>query len=568
MNVRPNGYSSDLPFCMRSTPPAGSSVHFDFEAFNARDNVSRENTLWLIESYEKGYSIKAIGIEGENVYLNINASGTTTLGERQELTIAAVTGGFQISRVSGSKYYVRFTNSYKIDNINTSCFVSSTGTVSSTFIIYQVVKPEEDTFDQEEPRLFTIAAVSDLHTDYGIQEKAPYIRQGFIELTSRIKAEENADVLLIGGDITSRNDGSYTWTKEKYDRAMASVYDYARSATQSGKVLYATGNHDFVAGGNTFNSGDYTAVMLQDIGTFNQVLYQNGSKYPHVLSYYYSIDQFDFIVLNTPYLAGDNHSNYVYDDASISWLDQTLSKIGNKRTVFVMGHYPLRDSRNISSESKGVSTTNNCNDKLKAALVKHRNVIYLYGHDHGGHVLANHTFERITPYTVDGKVINNRKTQAEGFVSSFMGSVSYYKNSLSSGELAVKLALLLYIYSDKITFKMKNYGISHAGNSEELMSYTIHRDNTQPNTNNSNGISTKSITTEIYPNPARSSIKIKSNSLIYRVSVTDVLGRTVYNNDLDGNNQHTISISTWSDGIYIVKIQGEDGYRKLKFMKN
>jgi predicted MPP superfamily phosphohydrolase len=156
---------------------------------------------------------------------------------------------------------VRFTNSYNPGDGAVSAFTSGTSSSSSTFVFYKVIT--EEVAPPEEPEtgkpLFTLAAISDLHTDYGIQNSAPYIRQGVLDTVARIRAEENANVLLVGGDITSSNSAS--WTKDSYDRAIGAVYEAASAATASGRVLYAVGNHDFSAGGANYNSGDYTDIM-------------------------------------------------------------------------------------------------------------------------------------------------------------------------------------------------------------------------------------------------------------------------------------------------------------------
>lgn len=87
------------------------------------------------------------------------------------------------------------------------------------------------------------------------------------------------------------------------------------------------------------------------------------------------------------------------------------------------------------------------------------------------------------------------------FFSSFMGSMRYYNNSIE-GDVSVSnskivQALMVYIYPDRITLKMKNYGESGTFNgihiNKELAAYTVYRE-----VRNANGSLTaiKGVTTE------------------------------------------------------------------------
>jgi predicted phosphodiesterase len=560
--ITPIGYGSSGQFAMKTIPPTGAIANFTFQSFGAAFNEPSKGSLWIIEEYEDGYAIKAQEIAGANNYLNI-LEGTAILGERQKLFInPGVDNKFRISRnINAKVYYIRFTNSYNIGGTNTSCFTASENIVSSDIILYK----KEQGKDPEpvppcETPLYTIVATSDLHTDYGLQNSFPYIRQGMIETAKQIKAEENANVLLLGGDLTSHNATSYTWTKERYDRAIAKIYETSRSATVSGRTLYATGNHDFAAGSANFNSGDYTAVMQTNIGSFQHKFDQEGSLHPHVLGYHYIIDGVNFVIINTAYINGDNHSNYVYEQSLIDWLDSMLEGIGAEKTVFVMGHYPLRDSRNISSPNKGVSTTNNCNDNLKNVLLKYKNVIYLYGHDHGGYIPKHDTYERMTLYSNSGKVSSFRNIAPTGFISAFMGSMAYYNGVLSASQPDVVQALVIYLCADRITFEMKNYGISDGG-SKKLASYTILRDNlTLANDNIKDKILKK-----IYPNPATDHVNIELPNGNASIIITNGVGQKIFQKQSVSNIER-VDLSYLKSGIYIVTIEDVSGTETSKLI--
>lgn len=97
--------------------------------------------------------------------------------------------------------------------------------------------------------------------------------------------------------------------------------------------------------------------------------------------------------------------------------------------------------------------------------------------------------------------LKEREPGDPSFFSSFMGSMRYYNNSIE-GDVSVSnskivQALMVYIYPDRITLKMKNYGESGTfGNitiNKDLAAYTVYRE-----VRNANGALTaiKGVTTE------------------------------------------------------------------------
>ncbi len=82
-----------------------------------------------------------------------------------------------------------------------------------------------------------------------------------------------------------------------------------------------------------------------------------------------------------------------------------------------------------------------------------------------------------------------------------------------------------------------------------------------------NNPSSQPFTVKVYPNPTNSILNIhqsiySSNNLI----ITDLLGNEVYKENLRGID-NTISISTWSAGIYFYEVRGQEGSTRGKFIK-
>jgi predicted MPP superfamily phosphohydrolase len=449
----------------------------DYQRFDGNDDESNTGILWNITTgtLTDTYTIQAVdkAATPDASYLNLSTAAVT-LGTAQDLSISWSSTGFRITNPSNPAYYLRVTGSHGYG------FYVGTNTNSSLMDLYKV---EEVTvaapFTPQGSLLYTIAATSDIHTDAGIQNNAPYIRGGMIT-TATAMLPENAKVLVLAGDLISDHISATGWTMSgNYTNAIQALYTTAASATPSGRTLYVTGNHDFAPGMGNWNSGDYTADMINKIGpfthTFNQTAKINNRD--HVLGYHYLIDGLNFVVLNTADIGADNHNNYVYDPGLITWVDGQLDAIGADKTAFVIGHYPFRDSRNISNADKGMNSVSDT--ALKAVMIKYPKVVYLYGHDHGGVQIHTDTFERITPYTDTGAVSNSRSITPTGFISSFVGSQAYYNDGLGgldSTTPAVVQGLIVYIYSDGITFTMKNYGVSvPPGGVQAPASYSIPR---------------------------------------------------------------------------------------------
>ena len=329
----------------------------------------------------------------------------------------------------------------------------------------------------EEP-LLVIGAVSDPHTDYGLQTIDPYIRPAYITALKTLK-KEGIDLLLVGGDITSDNEdngGDLRWDKDTYNRTVSQYEAYSTIASKTGISLWACGNHDHEVGRLTGGivDGDYDSyagfqdIMVNSAGKPISLYTQkdDNPKTPSIyldrwLGAHYNLEGFDFIVLNGLYNAFED-----YSVGTLNWLDKTLAGIGADKTVFIIGHYPLTDNRGITTPTYGLE--NASYDNFVKVMSKYDNAIYLYGHNHGGvgqnlGYISGDVFERITHYDANGGVINDRTVTPSSFVTAFMGSAGYYANDFDKGGLGaadpqIIQAMTISIYADRIEFKMINCG--------------------------------------------------------------------------------------------------------------
>lgn len=65
-------------------------------------------------------------------------------------------------------------------------------------------------------------------------------------------------------------------------------------------------------------------------------------------------------------------------------------------------------------------------------------------------------------------------------------------------------------------------------------------------------------TVSVYPNPANESLTIKSLGTIKNISITDMQGKIVYENDFKEGNLQTINVSPLAKGIYTISIAIDD----------
>ena len=255
----------------------------------------------------------------------------------------------------------------------------------------------------EEP-LLTVAFMSDLHNQQSTLESGN-IRNSVTKVCDDLAANENTDVLVIGGDVTS---DSYV-SKPVLESVLDKVVNETNKVTKN--TLWITGNHDYNAGERDgYDSAPYYEFyMKENVGELSDLdsYYEEYKGEPQLLAYHYVIKGFDFICLNTSHEmleGGKQNTNYAYSDGTMNWVDNKLEELGKDKTVFVIGHFPFRDSHSLSSSSKGMTVE--CDNKFKSILSKYPNVLYFYGHDHGtdSAYIRSDTAQRTTEYLTDGSI--------------------------------------------------------------------------------------------------------------------------------------------------------------------
>lgn len=277
--------------------------------------------------------------------------------------------------------------------------------------------------------LMTIGCMTDLHSEYEMintsNVNSVMLRPSIVTTLEKMKEQEDIDLMILGGDYTSQ---VTVPTQAHWERARELLIQKTRSVFKGDKatpVIYITGNHEFDAAGyqtkpKPYNSGEYYLDLMDtDIGELseNDSFYEmgdNGSKgeMPLLAAYHYQINGFDFVMLNCAKHLFDSNENYYYSEESVQWcLDKIESLYAENpdRLVFFVMHIPFGDSNSISATNKGQASTEPGTKLLKSELPKFKNLIVLYGHDHGGNkaFIRQKTSQRVTRYNTGGAVIDS-----------------------------------------------------------------------------------------------------------------------------------------------------------------
>ncbi len=427
-----------------------------------------DGMLWKVSVKNKGAVFQSVATEQ---YLNITKDGPVLVDKAQTLTLTKGIGGTKIS--SGSYYLTLSGNAWTATDVAEE---------ASVVQFYTDAIKEYDNAGQEP--LFTLACVSDLHIDYGIQNNDPPIRPSTIVAMDAIKKLGGADAMIVGGDVVSGNSKT-GWGQALFNKVKETIYSTLAPATDSGNVFLITGNHDNepgVFGGGFYHSGNYDDIMLDNAGEFTASFYSTelenpveSTRFNELLCYRYNVDGMEIIGLNTPYRS-ERTAGYIYAE-QIDWLTNQMKEIGRDKTVVVFCHYPL-DSVISPAGDKG----GNANTKLKSLLGLYPNILYCYGHIHDGNDMPwYNTIEKVEPAGAVTQ-LENGAYESKRYHTCYMGSLGYYDHHYQPGGLTeddpmVVQFLMMDFYADHITFKYYNCG-EKAPDPDvyEMSSFTIMRD--------------------------------------------------------------------------------------------
>lgn len=294
--------------------------------------------------------------------------------------------------------------------------------VTTFLFVANLFAESTDNKSNDQP-IFTVAILSDLHNQQDLISGSienVRLRGTVINTIERIKKEENIDLLVMNGDYTSDASISESNWKRVRELMHEASLEAFQDDTKNKPVLYINGNHDYEVGKDVwqgegsanYNAGDfYTFPMKTNVGELDEKdrFYEKtlDGKYDLLAAFHYVINGFDFVCLNTGKFLYQSAINYQYSIESVTWCKNKLEEICKDdpdKTIFFMAHFPFADSKSIHVHgNKGLNPVEST-ALLKSTLTKYRNLIYIYGHDHGGDnaYIRTETAQRVTQYDSNG----------------------------------------------------------------------------------------------------------------------------------------------------------------------
>lgn len=202
-------------------------------------------------------------------------------------------------------------------------------------------------FEAEKPEelITSFVAVSDIH----VETNNPKAFKAYYDLLEGIKAGENVDTVVFGGDNVMNG------------QFLENLFFYSglRGVNPAENTIVVAGNHDFGNG-----TGDYDKHCNDFLA--NQALYLGRMiDKPY---YYEVINGCYMIVLATE---TDSVNDCLMSDEQLNWLQGVLDKAEEENaTIFVFNHHPVNY---LIAESR---------DVLSDILNKYDNLLYIHGHIH------------------------------------------------------------------------------------------------------------------------------------------------------------------------------------------
>ena len=383
-----------------------------YESENTTYNVTVTENISLVANFE------AIPLPTYNVNISVNGNGSV------EKSVESVQKGGEVTLTATAEDGYKFTKWSDESTENPRTITSVTDHINLTAYF--------EAIPQGNKPLLTFACLSDLHAQYDLinDENDIQLRESVTKTLSKIKEEENVDLIVLGGDYTSNN----TIPETSWEKTRKLLVNATRGAFNGTKtpVIYVNGNHEFEVANcdalpKSYNAGEYYGTpMKTDIGELREGDYfyetasnGTGTSVNLLAAYHYVVNGFDFVVLNTGKNFFASASNYSYSIESVEWCASKLAEIYAKdkdKTVFFLVHIPFGDSKGLNT-GKGM-VSGDAATLLKSTLAKYPNLIMLYGHDHGGDsaYIRTSTSQRVTEYATDGSVYTGSGAAQENIV--------------------------------------------------------------------------------------------------------------------------------------------------------
>ncbi|MBQ0102369.1 MAG: metallophosphoesterase [Firmicutes bacterium] len=370
--------------------------------------------------------------------------------------------------------------------------------------------------------LLTAYGVSDVHNCFAMLDP-PYVFRKNVTgaIKQFVKKQGPADVFLMGGDLISDYpswNSSGHWPYKYFLEYRELVQKECAKATKDGKVFYVAGNHDYAQGelakdgpgkNGSYNSFDfYNGIMDKNCGTlaagdkFEITGTHTGEKY--LLAYHYEVNGVHIMALSPDPDLVYNDQVYGFNKDSLKWVDAKLKEIDPDGTevILFMSHYVIK-----TRYSNGLfSSPGQAYNDLAEIMNGHKNLVYLYGHNHTATENMAKEYTSDIVFATNGKnfaLVDKKQSEIceytdHDYISAYMGAgrIDYdgkygylFNNDVVYGDGGLgsrqaiqttatpKLGQSLYIkvYEDRLVFQYLNYGTYDDYSTDDIVKpYTIY----------------------------------------------------------------------------------------------
>lgn len=479
-----------------------------------RKKRSDRDLLWTVTEEKDGCI--ALYSESAGKYLVLDGRGARLCKNKQLLK--AVPNGTTFRIVTAEAPYWNLRCTRREDTPYGYVFTSATAQTATSFCF---AKRVQGLSERPEGRpLLTVGTVSDIHIDYGVQTKAPYLRKSVFRAANAFRKRYDLDAMITCGDNISDNASFRIYNRgvlqgkfprKKFEQIQnllqKTLQKSFRNPQAAQNIFWLSGNHDCQVGdrqpeGKRFNSNDYTHLLPKEIRNplFKPAPMDAGVQ-EELLCYEMRVKGIPFLVLNTPLYPFAPSNPNVPDPhrpapghtlEQAEWLERRLleieNELGRKAVIFVQSHYPFHRGCFISHNPLCKSNLD-AYLKLDGTLNRYPNLFWFYGHVHGGDDWITHSRSSecmqthapvemaldeggsiVSPDSPDRGNFRSDLTVGKGFKSVFAGSLAYFETSyfkndgvrLRSGltDLEVPFAqgLAVQVYNDRVVLTMENFG--------------------------------------------------------------------------------------------------------------
>ncbi len=338
--------------------------------------------------------------------------------------------------------------------------------------------------------------------------------------------------------LTGHGGSTYTWTP-------GSIVSPTYAANASSPTVYSVSAHDAYGclGDTTFT---YSFVSPQT-PSICEVTVDSLSQYNHIIWNKASYTNVDSFIVYREVQTNVYRRIGAQDKNALSLFIDTARSVG-----------PANGDPNISYYKYKLQLRDTCGNY--SALSLYHTSVYFITISSGTYIWNSYVVEPSTyPVTTYDLIRDNNATGTWTVVGSTTGTTindpaaASYTNAIYRVEANG--------FNCNPTAKTTQQVVKSKSNVKNNFNVGVHTSIVKNEL--SSGIS-------IAPNPASSQLLISFNTPISsttKISVTDVLGKVVYNSEMLEGNSMSIPVNELSNGIYFVKIEQGKNYTVKKFIK-